>query len=167
MFAQNRAHRPGCKVFQAFLALFVCLIATSAAAQRAAAPSAAESAPSTACDDRDLLAGKTPSDQQNLTGEVSLMTDATVDADGADWDAPSAVTMMGSGFATYDLGAPTELRALYIQADANDVYRVSGSLDGTPGSFKVIAQLENVRDRGHGLRQRTATFQPEIGRAHV
>jgi len=161
MFARNRARRPGCKVFQAFLPLLLLLGVTSAAAQPAAAqPAAAESPPSATCDDKNLLAGRTPSDQQNLTGELARITDGTVDSDGAEWDAPTAVTMLGSGFVTYDLGAPTELRAVYLQGDANDVYRVSGSLDGTQGSFKSLAQLANVRDQGHGLRQRTTVFQP-------
>jgi len=161
MFARNRAHRASYKVFQGFLALLLTLAAGRAGAQpdpsATQAPSATPSAP---CGTENLLAGKTPSEQQGLTGEVSRITDGKVDSDGADWDAASAVTWMGQGHVTYDLGAPTELRAVTMQGDANDVYRLAGSLDGSQGSFKVLGELRNVRDQGHGLRQRSVQFAP-------
>src|SRR5688500_17310291 len=30
-----------------------------------------------------------------------------------------------------------------------------GSLDGTPGSYKLVVEVENASDRGHGLRGRS------------
>ena len=140
--------------FRVFLGLCLLLFAAPAAAQ----PDAG-TAPS-ACDTRNLLSGKLPVDQQNLTGEPLHLTDGTVDAEGAEWDAPTTVTMSGSGSVTYDLGAPTPVSSLFIQADGNDVYRVSGSLERAPESFRALAELPNVRDRGHGLRSRTVAFVP-------
>src|SRR6185295_17966685 len=98
MFARNRADRPARKAFQALLSLLFVLAAGHAGAQPD--PSAS---PSAACGTQNLLAGKMPSDQQGLTGEVKRITDSTIDADGAAWDAESAVTWMGSGHVTFDL----------------------------------------------------------------
>jgi hypothetical protein len=70
------------------------------------------------------------------------------------------VTFAGSGALTFDLGEARSLSAIFIQADANDVYRLTGSLDGTPGSFRAIGELAAVSERGHGLRTRTLQFAP-------
>jgi spermidine synthase len=114
----------------------------------------------THCDASDRIAGDMPSEQENATGPLERVTDSEVGAEGAEWDAPSAVTFMGSGSLTYDLGQPETLRALYLQGDGNDTYRVSGSLDGRPGSFRPIGEVPNVFSRGHGLRFRTLEFNP-------
>jgi hypothetical protein len=54
---------------------------------------------------------------------------------------------------TYDLGQPTPLSAFMVQADANDSYKIFGSLDGSASSFKVLGEIDTVS--GHGLRTRT------------
>src|SRR4051794_34877744 len=155
MFVRHRAGLIGRTAFTRFLALILLLLARPAFAQ----PDAAAE-PGAACDASNLLRGKAPVDQQNVTGELPRITDGTIDAEGAEWDAPTAVTIMGSGSVTFDLGSVRQVGAVLIQADANDIYVVTGSLDGTPGSFKSITELRNVREAGHGLRERTAVFAP-------
>jgi spermidine synthase len=139
----------------------------AAAAPPAAAPppapaQATSSAGAAECGTDNLLAGKTPSQVQDLQGEAALLTDGAVGPEGAQWDAPVAVTFStGAGFVTYDLGRPREIGAVHIQADANDTYKLTGSLDGTPGSFKILREIENVVDeKGHGLRSRSGLVVP-------
>lgn len=140
---------------QAMLALLLTLVALSASG--APAPVPATPAP---CDDRNVLGRLRPSEQQNVGGELGRVTDEELDAEGATWDAATAVTFVGSGSITFDLGGARSLSAVFIQADANDVYRLTGSLDGTPGSFKPLGELAAVSERGHGLRARTLQFAP-------
>ncbi|MES1172003.1 MAG: hypothetical protein ABUL77_02095 [Bacteroidota bacterium] len=146
-------------------ALLVLLLASvfrgSPGSARADAPvlSSSTGAP---CGPENLLAGKRPSHWQDLRGDATLVTDGAVAPEGAEWNAPVAVvfdTLAGS--VTYDLGAPTPVAALVVQADANDTYKVQGSLDGTPGSFKLLVDVDNVSDRGHGLRTRSVQIPPE------
>ena len=47
-----------------------------------------------------------------------------------------------------------------MQADANDTYKILGSLDDTSASYHVIADVPNVVDRGHGLRNRALEIAP-------
>ncbi len=47
-----------------------------------------------------------------------------------------------------------------LQADANDTYKVMGSADGSPGSYKLIVELANVVSTGHGLRTRATQVTP-------
>ena len=113
------------------------------------------------CDTRNLLAGKQPSQWQDLRGNASLVTDGTIGPEGTQWDAPIGVTFdTPAGSVTYDLGAPTPVAGVYLQADANDTYKIMGSLDGTPGSFKLLVEIDNASDRGHGLRGRSMQFAP-------
>jgi hypothetical protein len=102
----------------------------------------------------------TPSDQENATGDLKRVTDSEVGAEGAPWDDSVAVTFTGTGALTYDLGQPESVRAIFVQADSNDTYRVSGSLDGRPGTFRPIAEVPNAFSRGHGLRSRALEFDP-------
>jgi spermidine synthase len=120
----------------------------------------AEPASNSACDANNLLSGKAPVERLNINGDVTHVTDGAVGQEGAEWDAPQAVTFMGAGSLTYDLGETHSLSAAFIQADANDTYRLEGSLDGTPGSYQPLAEIENVRRLGHGLRKRTVRFAP-------
>jgi hypothetical protein len=123
------------------------------------APAAAEVLSSPVCGTENLLAGKLPSSQQDIKGNLRLVTDAQAAPEGAQWDAPVAVTFdTPAGSLTYDLGRPTPVSAFSLQADANDTYKIFGSLDGTPGSFKVLAEIDNVVSVGHGLRTRPATI---------
>ena len=47
-----------------------------------------------------------------------------------------------------------------MQGDANDTYKVMGSLDGSPASYKLIVELANVVTTGHGLRTRATAVPP-------
>ena len=49
------------------------------------------------------------------------------------------------------------MSAVVMQGDANDVYKVTGSLDGSPASYKLLAEFANVVNMGHGLRTRATT----------
>jgi hypothetical protein len=113
------------------------------------------------CGTENLLAGKKPSQSQDIKGDVVLVTDGQVGAEGTVWDAPVGVILeTPSAQLTYDLGEPREVSAIVVQADANDTYKVRGSLDGSPASYKVLAELANVVDRGHGLRTRALEVPP-------
>ena len=93
-----------------------------------------------------------------LRGNFCLVTDEAVAPEGAQWDSPVAIVLDRPRVVTYDLGQPTSVSAFYVQADANDTYKIFGSLDGTPSSFKVLGEVEIVP--GHGLRGRTVTINP-------
>lgn len=117
------------------------------------------------CTSEDLLAGLAPWQQSGLRGAAALMTDQQAPPDGARWDAPAATQFDGaSAGATYDLGAPRRIGALVLQADANDTYRLTGSIDGAPDSFRLIAEVANVVDRGPGLRTRAVQVMPVTAR---
>jgi spermidine synthase len=127
-------------------------LTTARAVPAAAAP---------ACGTENLLAGKRPSAAQEVKGDVALVTDGAVGKEGTVWDAPVAITIgTSAGYVAYDLGEVRTVSAIVAQADANDTYKVSGSLDGSPGSYKQLVQLANVVDRGHGLRTRPLEFAP-------
>jgi hypothetical protein len=118
-----------------------------------------------ACGPENLLAGKQPSAAQEVQGEVALVTDGAIGKEGTLWNAPVAITLSTTmGFVAYDLGEARMVSAVVAQADANDTYKVSGSLDGTPASYKPLAELANVVDRGHGLRTRAVEFPPTLVR---
>jgi hypothetical protein len=138
------------------LTLTLATLMTARAVPAAAAP---------ACGTDDLLAGKRPSASQDAHGDVALVTDGAIGKEGTVWDAPVAITLGTSmGFVAYDLGEARMVSAIVAQADANDTYKVSGSLDGTPASYKTLADLANVVDRGHGLRTRAIEFAPTMVR---
>jgi spermidine synthase len=125
-----------------------------------ASPSATPPADPGPCGTEDRIGGDLPSQRENVVGDVALVTDSQVGPEGAEWDSPVAVTITGSGSITYDFGQPEVIRAIFLQADANDTYRVSGSLDGQPGTFRPIADLPNAFSSGHGLRSRAIEFSP-------
>ena len=130
-------------------------------AMAAAVPSAraAEALFTPDCSTDNLLARKQPAQRQDLRGNFWLVTDEAVAPEGAQWDSPVAIVLdTPAGSVTYDLGQPTSVSAFYVQADANDTYKIFGSLDGTPSSFKVLGEVEIVQ--GHGLRGRTVTINP-------
>ena len=117
--------------------------------------------PSPECGDENLIAGKLPTQLQDLQGDAALVTDGAVAPEGALWDGPAAVQLAtGAGTLTYDLGEARSVSAFYLQADANDTYKIAGSLDGAPGSFKPLAEAASVVDRGPGLRVRTMRTPP-------
>ena len=129
--------------------LFLPLVSTLAVAP-AQAQETVWTAP--ACPDGNLLAGKSPSAWQDIRRDLALVTDETVAPEGAMWDAPMAVILdTPASTLTWDLGAVTMVRALAVQADANDTYTVWGSLDGK--EFKALGLVDPAV--GHGLRTRT------------
>jgi spermidine synthase len=116
-------------------------------------------APPAACTADNLIARKAPWQQRDLVGNPALVTDGNAVPDGAVWDGPAAVKLdSAAGSITYDLGKPTMVGAFFLQADANDTYKVSGSSDGQ--TFKTLVQAANVVDRGHGMRGRTMEIEP-------
>jgi spermidine synthase len=139
-----------------------CVTAALLALCASAEARAAERAASDACGTVNLLAGKLPKQQLETRGDTALVTDGAIVPDGAEWDSPEAITVDSrAGSLTYDLGQSMTVGTVFVQADANDVYLVSGSIDGAPGSFKLIAQAANVVAQGPGLRSRTMTVAPE------
>jgi spermidine synthase len=153
-----------CAARPALLSAAVFTLASAAAAAAPAKPAAPAPAQSS-CTTLNLLAGKKPHLAADIKGDVSLVTDGAVAQEGAQWDAPAAVTFeVPSAGLTYDLGETRSVSALFVQADANDTYRITGSADGTPGSFRLVADVPNVVDRGHGLRDRAIHIAPTIVR---
>src|SRR5882757_7531406 len=111
----------------------------------AVAPSAraAEALFTPDCTTDNLIARKQPVQRQDLRGNFWLVTDEAVAPEGAQWDSPVAVVLdTPAGSVTYDLGQPTMVSAFYVQADANDVYKIFGSNEGTVGSFKMLAEVD-------------------------
>ena len=97
------------------------------------------------CDARNLLAGRMPSAYADIRGNLALVTDGSVAPEGASWDAPAAVKLESRAASiTYDLGKPRQVSAIYLQADANDTYKIAGSSDGQPGNFRPLAGMANV-----------------------
>src|SRR6185295_14423093 len=89
-----------------------------------------QSSLSTACGTENLIAGKRPVQWQDIRGDMALVTDGAVAPEGAQWDAPVALILeTGAGTITYDLGQVYPISAIFLQADANDSYKVMGSLD--------------------------------------
>jgi hypothetical protein len=114
-----------------------------------------------ACGTENLLAGKTPSASQAIKGDLALVTNGAAGPEGAEWNSPVTVTLENANSSiTYDLGEAREISAVVAQADANDTYKVMGSADGSPGSFKLIVELANVVSTGHGLRTRATQVTP-------
>ena len=141
-------------IFRARLLIVVLSVFAGSAAARVAVAQ-------TCAGPENLLAGKKPWQWQDLRGDAALVTDGAVGPEGAQWDAPVGITFdTGAGSLTYDLGQPTPITGLYLQADANDTYKILGSSDGTPGSYKLVVEVENASDRGHGLRMRWVEIPP-------
>jgi hypothetical protein len=113
------------------------------------------------CGTENLLAGKKPSASQAVKGDLGLVTDGQAGPEGADWNSPLGVTLENANSSiTFDLGEAREISAVVAQADANDTYKVMGSADGSPGSFKMLVELANVVNTGHGLRTRATQVPP-------
>lgn len=71
---------------------------------------------------------------------VARMADGVASTDGDVWDSPRAALLAVSGVVEWDLGAVEPVSALRIQADNNDRYLISGSVDGTTWSTIWVAQ---------------------------
>jgi hypothetical protein len=125
----------------------------------------AEELASPSCGTENLLAGKLPSSRQDISRDLHLVTDGSAAPEGAQWDAPPAVVFdTAAGSLTYDLERPTPVSAFSVQADANDTYKIWGSLDGARDSFKLLVEIDNVVGTGHGLRTRPVTIGTTIVR---
>ena len=104
-----------------------------------------------ACLAGNLLHGRVPVAQSGLIGPAARLTDHFVGPEGAAWDGPQATVFASGASVTYDFGRPESLRALVLQADANDSYDVLVSRDGEV--FRMIWRAEPVAG-GEGLRTR-------------
>ncbi|MFL5304762.1 MAG: fused MFS/spermidine synthase [Polyangia bacterium] len=122
--------------------------------------STAHAAASGTCDGTNLLSGRRPVASTAVTGDPALVTDGAVVAEGAVWDGPPMLKLQPGGSLTYDLGQPRSIGAVYLEADANDTYTLSGSPDGSPGTFKVLTIVANVVERGPGVRARAVEVAP-------
>jgi len=147
-------------LFFAAICTLVALMAGSAAAQQTPpSPGGAE------CGPDNLLAGKAPAQSVGMEGNPALVTDGTIAQEGAQWDAPAAVTFENTNATlTFDLGTARSVGAFFLQGDANDTYRVMGSVDGTEGSYRLLAEFDNVVGSGHGLRNRAVETTPSTVR---
>ena len=109
--------------------LFACAVlalAVGAAGRSAHAVERPAAAGAPKCDTANLLAGQMPAAQAEVRGNPALITDGTVAREGTAWDAPAAVTLASHAASiTYDLGEPRKLGAFYLQADANDTYKIA------------------------------------------
>jgi hypothetical protein len=107
----------------------------------------------TSCPAGNLLANRPPYEWRGIYGDKLLATDGKKAPEGAMWNAPAVATVLGDPAAelTYDLGAVINLQALYVQADANDVYHVWSSIDGR--EYRPIAEVP-IAEGVHGLRSR-------------
>jgi hypothetical protein len=113
------------------------------------------------CGSENLLAGKQPYALSHVNGNPAQLTDGVVGQEGAQWDAPIVVTLAkGTSTVTFDLGEPRQISALFMQGDANDIYKISGSMDGAEGSFRPLGEFPNVVLTGHGLRSRAVEITP-------
>ena len=127
----------------------------------ASAPAAAaETLSSSAdCTTQNLLAGKMPSGRQDLRGDLRLITDNAAGPEGAQWDAPVGVLLeTPAGSVTYDLGSVRPVSSFLLQADANDTYKIFGADVDRPEAYKLLVEIDNVVNIGHGLRTRTVTI---------
>jgi len=90
----------------------------------------AQSAVAQPCPKGNLLEGRAPLTVQDIEAPLRL-TDGWATVDQMPYDHPDAAKWRGPGGAvTWDLGAAYPLSALELQADGNDRYLVSGSVDG-------------------------------------
>jgi hypothetical protein len=122
-----------------------------AAAVLLARPSAA-SAQSTSCPPGNLLSRARLWQWLDVGPNRGLVTDGAVGPEGAMWNStPALILNTAASSLTYDLGAVYSIEALFVQADANDVYHFWGSVDGR--TFQTIGRIDVV-EGVHGLRSR-------------
>lgn len=82
--------------------------------------------------------------------KAALLNDGVASTDGDVWDSPRAAILGASGAIEWDLGTVEPIAALRIQADNNDRYLVTGSLDGTswyPIWVVQIVELPGIQTR--------------------
>ncbi len=109
------------------------------------------------CPTGNLLRGR-PRTANDAVGGARA-NDGAIVSEGADWNGPRAARIeSGAGNISFDLGAPVHVGQVWVQADANDVYVVQGSLDGQQwfevGAIPIVD--------GHGLRARSIATNHEV-----
>lgn len=82
-----------------------------------------------------LLRGATVTRQEGAP-DHARMADGIAPTDGDVWDGPNTAVLKAGGIVEWDLGAVTPIAAARIQADNNDRYIVSTSIDGA--SWNVL-----------------------------
>ncbi|HXU61472.1 MAG TPA: hypothetical protein VN962_07220 [Polyangia bacterium] len=128
-------------------------MASAPAAARAQASSSGE------CTTDNLLAHRMPSARQDFHGDPRLITDNAVGPEGAQWDAPIGIILdTPAGSVTYDLGSVRPVGSFLLQADANDTYKIFGADVDRPDAYKLLVEVDNVVNIGHGLRTRTLSI---------
>ena len=126
-----------------------------------ATPAFAQPAPP--CPTGNLLAHARVCDSLDVVGATRLIVDSTAVAEGAVWNASSAIrfdTVAGS--ITFDLGAPTRIASAYVQGDAHSTFSLQLSDDGT--TFREIWRVPNAVSSGPGMRSRSMMFWDEHAR---
>jgi len=103
-----------------------------------------------ACPEGNLLANRAPRASRGVTSAERL-TDGVLTPEGSDVTSVDATPMTGMRpFVEWDLGETVQLTAAAVQADNNDVYRITASLDGK--HYEPVWTAESVNDQG--LRER-------------
>lgn len=133
---------------QTFIVIMVTLSAPSFAAKKKTPPP-----PAPLCTDQNLLKGSTPTSTGTVTGVLTNIFDNQSYANNAFWDLPNVVKIGPDGAVLFDLGHETEIHSGWIQADNNDIYTLSGSLDGT--HYEVITDFQPTMPMGLQTRVNT------------
>lgn len=92
-----------------------------------------------------------------ITGDPAILQDHTVAPEGADWRTSAGVRIAPGGFVTLDLLSDLALRALVLQADADDEYVIEVSDDAK--TFREIWRAPPMVKTGHGMRVRFALVE--------
>lgn len=99
-----------------------------------------------------LLSHRSPRASRGVTAPERL-TDGLLAAEGASVNSVDASSMKGlRPYVEWDLGQPVRITAAAVQADNNDVYRITGSVDGV--HYEPLWAAETVPEQG--LRERVA-----------
>jgi hypothetical protein len=83
---------------------------------------------------------------------AARMTDGIAPLDGDTWDSPHTAVLAPGGMVEWDLGVARHLGQLRLQADNNDAYLVSSSMDGVTFSQLWVARPVGVP----GMQTRTS-----------
>lgn len=93
-----------------------------------------------------LLAGLSPSSVRRVR-RPQLLTDGRAAPPGGYWKTTVTAQLDNlESFVVYDLGSEQKIGAVWLQADSNDIYDVSGSKDGV--RFETIFRANPVNDVG-------------------
>jgi hypothetical protein len=108
-----------------------------------------------ACPTGNLLVGRRPVAWVETRREHNVLTDEAVVPEGSSWDSgPAMILDTSASSVTFDLGEPTIVTAMVVQADANDSYVVWGSVDGN--AYQELGHIPVIPN--HGLRTRVLDF---------